>query len=49
MYVFQWVLIVLLLLQICFCCVMRDVKLSLSNNNQWDAVEALNSILRYLD
>ena len=35
----------LLLLQICFCCVM----LSLSENNQTDIVEAFNSTSRYLD
>ena len=47
LYVFQWVPIVLLLLQICFCFVMRE--LSLSDNNQTDIIEAFNSTSRYLD
>ena len=47
--VFQWVLIVLLLLQICFCFVMRDFMLSLSDNNQADIIEAFNSTSRHLD
>ena len=47
--VFQWVLIVLLLLQICFCFVMRETLLSLSDINQADIIEAFNSTSRYLD
>ena len=37
------------LLQICFCFIMRYFKLSLSDNNQADVVEAFNSTSRYLD
>ena len=46
MKVFQWVLIVLLLLQICFCCFM----LSSSDNHQAYAIHvaAFNSNSRYL-
>ena len=48
--VFQWVLIVLLLLQICFFfCYERDFMLSLSDNNQTDIIEAFSSTSRYLD
>ena len=40
----------LLLLQICFLfCDERDFKLSLSDNNQTDIIEAFNSTFRYLD
>ena len=39
----------LLLLQICFCFVMREFMLSLSDNNQTDIIEAFNSTSRYLD
>ena len=46
---FLWVLSMLLLLQICFCFIMRYFKLSLSNNNQADVVEAFNSTSRYQD
>ena len=49
LWAFQWVLIVLFLLQICFCFVMRDFMLSLSDNNQADIIEAFNSTSRYLD
>ena len=50
LYVFQWVLIVLLLLQIWFLfCYERDFMLSLSDNNQTDIIEAFNSTSRYLD
>ena len=48
LYVFQWVLIVLLLLQICFC-YERAFMLSLSYNNLADVIEAFNSTSRYLD
>ena len=48
--VFQWVLIVLLLLQICFCFVMRETLCCLcQTNNQTDITEAFNSTSRYLD
>ena len=47
--VFQWLLIVLHFLQICFCFVMRDFMLSLSNNNHTDIIEAFNSTSRNLD
>ena len=48
--VFQWVLVVLLLLQMCFLfCYERDFMLSLSDNNQADIIEAFNSTSRYLD
>ena len=43
--VFQWVLIVLLLLQIIFC-FERDFMLSLSDNIQADVIEAFNSTSR---
>ena len=39
----------LLLLQIGFCFVMRDFRLSLSDNNETDIIEAFNSTSRYLD
>ena len=39
----------LLLLQICFCFVMKDFMLSLSDNNQTNIIEAFNSTSRYLD
>ena len=47
----QWVLIVLLLLQICFfICYERNFMLYLSGNYQAEAiVETLNSTLRYID
>ena len=45
LYVFQLVIIVLPLLQICFCFVM----LSLSDNNHTDIIEAFNSTSKYLD
>ena len=49
--VFQWVLIVLLVLQICLFlfCYERDFMLSLSDNNQADIIEAFNSTSRYVD
>ena len=48
--VFRWVLIVLLLLQICFFfCYERDFMMSLSRENQADIIEAFNSTSRYLD
>ena len=41
--VFRWELIVLLLLQICFFFVMREILMkSLSRENQADIIEALN-------
>ena len=43
--VFRWELIVLLLLQVCFFFVMREI----SRENQADIIEAFNSISRYLD
>ena len=46
---FQWVLIVLLLLQIFLFYYERDFMLSLSDNNQTDIIEAFNSTSRYLD
>ena len=46
--VFRWELTVLLLLQICFFFVMRDMK-SLSQENRADIIEAFNSTSRYLD
>ena len=45
--VFQWVLVVLLLLQICFFFVMRYFLLSLSDNKQADIIEAFNFTSRY--
>ena len=42
---FQYVLIMLLLLQIC----LRDAILSLSDNNQADVIEAFNSTSRDQD
>ena len=47
--VFRWELIVLLLLQICFFFVMREISWSLSRENQADIIEAFNSTSRYLD
>ena len=48
--VFRWELIVLLLLQICFLSVMKEISWSLSHGkNQADIIEAFNSTLRYLD
>ena len=48
--VFQWELIVLLLLQICiFFCYERDFMKSLSQENQADIIEAFNSTSRYFD
>ena len=44
LYVFQWVLVVLLLWQICFCFVMGDFMLSLSDNNQADVIEVFDSV-----
>ena len=41
--------IVLLLLQICFCFVMRETLCCLSDNNQADIIEAFNTTSRYLD
>ena len=51
MRIFQWVLIVLLLLQICFVllCNERDFKLSLTDYNQTDIIEVFNCTFRYLD
>ena len=46
---FQWVLIVLLLLQILLFCYKRDFTLSLSDNNQADIVEAFNYVSRLQD
>ena len=47
---FRWELIVLLLLQICFFFVMREIfQKSLSRENQADIIEAFNSTSRYLD
>ena len=45
LYVFQWVLIVHLLLHICFCFVMGRT----SDNNKAGVIKAFNSTLRYLD
>ena len=39
----------LLLLQICFFFVMREISWSLSRENQADIIEAFNSTSRYLD
>ena len=39
----RWELIVLLLLQICFFFVMREISRSLSRENQADIIEAFNS------
>ena len=47
--VYQWVLIVLLLLQIFLFCYEIDFMLSLSENYQTDIIEAFNSTSRYLD
>ena len=49
LYVFQWVLIVLLLLQIFLFCYERDFILSLSDDTLTDLFEAFNSTSRYLD
>ena len=46
---FQWILIVLLLLQIVLFCCERDFMSSLSDNNQAGAAKVFNSISRYLD
>ena len=43
LYAFQWILIVLLLLRLCFR-IERDFKLSLSDNNQTDIIEAFRLI-----
>ena len=43
------VLVVLLLLQICFCFVIRDFMLFLSDNKQSDVIGTFNSTSRYLD
>ena len=45
--VFRWELIVLLLLQICFFFVIREISWSLSRENQADIIEAFNSTSRY--
>ena len=45
--VFQWVVIVLYLLQIFFC-YKRNIMLSLLDNDQTDVIEAFNSTSRYL-
>ena len=49
LFVFRWELIVLLLLQICFFFVMRDLMKSLSRKNPADIIEAFNSSSRYRD
>ena len=46
---FQWVLVVLLLLRICFCFVVGGGLCVVSVSGLTDIIEAFNSTSRYLD